>query len=239
MLDLSYTKENVHSVTSMRRSELTAEHVEWLQNVPKRLQSTGVRLSIKSYEGSHQLAFTPSESTLRGRLWTFAINRDVERVKRVVEALDAKWAHITHDKDPGVEPHTHFYIDFKNARFLNPLAHELDLPPNMLEKVRSKKDFLEYLTHKDETDKYHYDPADISANFDVETEIEVLDVEQKRSFLWDTLKLHQGRISVNDYLLSHQDKLCQMGYGAVYRVAADIAKISRDDYGNLKGGVAV
>lgn len=105
---------------------------------------------------------------IKRRNYTFALTRDNDRVIKIVEKYP-KYAYIKHDKDDA-EVHYHYYIEFSNPRSLTAVAHELQIPENMIEQVYSKRGILEYLTHENAKGKHHYDPSEIFSNFDVKTE---------------------------------------------------------------------
>ena len=85
-----------------------------------------------------------------------------------------KFAYILHDKDD-TRPHYHIYVNFGN----NGVSHELvaswfNVPPNFVNKIKGRStDMLAYLTHSNDSQrhKHQYDPSEVVANFDFETEI--------------------------------------------------------------------
>lgn len=91
------------------------------------------------------------------------------------EPLNAKrCALIVHDrdiKDDGtpVAAHIHMMLSFDNARSLNNVAKILGDRPQQIQKWSDKADNgFSYLVHatSGSQDKYQYDPADVTANFD-------------------------------------------------------------------------
>lgn len=84
-----------------------------------------------------------------------------------------KCALITHDKDiqadgTPVAPHLHMMLAFDNARSLNNVAKILGDNPQQIAKWNDKaENGFSYLTHRTtgSKDKYQYDPADVTANF--------------------------------------------------------------------------
>ena len=108
---------------------------------------------------------------IKRRNYTFALTKDNDRVSKIVEQYP-KYAYIKHDKDTTVE-HFHYYVEFPNPRSLNSLALELNIPANMIQQVFNKTGILEYLTHKNETDKHHYDESEIITNMDLKTEVRI------------------------------------------------------------------
>ncbi len=85
-----------------------------------------------------------------------------------------KFAYILHDKDD-TRPHYHIYVNFGN----NGVSHELvaswfNVPPNFVNKIKGRStDMLAYLTHSNDSQKHkhQYDPSEVVANFDFETEV--------------------------------------------------------------------
>lgn len=106
---------------------------------------------------------------IKRRNYTFALTQDNDRVIEIVKQYP-KYAYIKHDKDNGTE-HYHYYVEFPNPRSLKSLSLELGIPENMLQQVYNKTGILEYLTHKNESDKHHYDESEIFTNMDLKTEV--------------------------------------------------------------------
>lgn len=104
---------------------------------------------------------------IKRRNYTFALTEDNERIISIVEQFPC-YAYIYHDKDEGVKPHYHYYIEFANPRYLNSVAEELGIPPNMIEPVRNKAGLLFYLCHETEAakkqGKHIYDKSEIITN---------------------------------------------------------------------------
>lgn len=83
-----------------------------------------------------------------------------------------KYAFIKHNKDNSEHIHFHFYIEYQNPRSFASVANELQIPVTNLQQVFNKTGILEYLTHENDPDKYHYDKSDIVSNFNIQDEIE-------------------------------------------------------------------
>ena len=77
---------------------------------------------------------------------------------------------INHDKDINqetgefIEPHTHIYLEYETPRKIGTIANLFGVETNFVEIVKSKKAFIRYLTHKDDTDKYQYDDQEVITN---------------------------------------------------------------------------
>ncbi len=79
---------------------------------------------------------------------------------------------INHDKDTNengeiIEKHTHVYLDYPTPRKITTISNLLEVEPNFIEKVKNKKGFLRYLTHKDEEDKFKYSDDEVYTNSSV------------------------------------------------------------------------
>lgn len=65
------------------------------------------------------------------------------------------------------ETHTHVLIDYETPRKLSTVANLLEVAPNFVELVKSKKAMLRYLTHQDDAEKHRYSAEGIITNSDV------------------------------------------------------------------------
>lgn len=86
-----------------------------------------------------------------------------------------QWAYILHDRDD-TRPHYHIYLNFGASSCDTAMvAKWFGIEENFIEKVKGRKtDVLLYLTHGNDTqkNKHQYDPSEVIANFDFETEIQ-------------------------------------------------------------------
>ena len=133
----------------------------------------------------------------------------VQRLKQEVFDFDI-WAYIDHipDDDNGSN-HTHFYIHLKQPITISNLAEKLDLPENMIEWVRNKTLFIQYLIHKNQPEKTQYLEKDIVTN----------DTEFIHKFLFasvgtdlfsefdDLRRLASGDITPYQYINEHSSSL--------------------------------
>lgn len=74
----------------------------------------------------------------------------------------SNYAYIMHDKDiledgSSKKIHYHIVISFKNYRWRNAIANELNINPNYIEKIRNLENSLKYLIHYNNSNKYQYD----------------------------------------------------------------------------------
>lgn len=114
-----------------------------------------------------------------------------------------KWAWICHDKDKDKEDdliarHYHIYLEFENPRSFRSVANELGIPVTNLCKVYKKKQMLEYLTHENSPDKFHYSVEDIHSNFDIEEEKKDDGPDIVAEFE-DYLRFKRGEMSYREY----------------------------------------
>ncbi len=140
------------------------------------------------------------------RYMTFAVSKNLGVIKKKIAEYyaDSKWAYIIHDKDTSAEhKHLHCVLIFENPRSLKSIANDLNLPLPMVQKVWSKKGILDYLTHENSPDKYHYSLSDVIANFDVIEEKEKSDKSGKTDLVgfWDMYKkMRSGYITKDDFI---------------------------------------
>lgn len=132
------------------------------------------------------------------RIYTFALTRDNDRVRKIVEKFP-KFAYIKHDKDD-TEEHYHYYVEFPNPRSISGVAKTLMIPDHMIEIVYSKKNMLQYLTHENDPQKFHYDKSDIVANFDIteETKSEYLTREEMEQIAGWFADYDEGKITLRE-----------------------------------------
>jgi len=107
------------------------------------------------------------------RYFTFSLVNDNHVVQRKIKQCydSAKWAYICHDKDTSAErKHYHYVLMFEQPRSFSSIANDLEIPVTMIEKVYSKKGILDYLTHENDPNKFHYSLSEIVSNFDIEQE---------------------------------------------------------------------
>lgn len=99
---------------------------------------------------------------------------DVDKVLQD-HTMIKEWAYIIHDKDPGVKPHYHIYMNFgSGGAETEKVAKWFGLAPQYVSKIKGKKhSALLYLIHANAScrEKYQYQPSEVTANFDYEKEI--------------------------------------------------------------------
>lgn len=146
-------------------------------------------------------------SSIKRQFYTFALS-DMKQCKRVIKLVEQypKYAYILHDEDKGAD-HYHFYVEFTNPRHLSAVAKELKIPENMIEIVRNKKAILEYLTHKNDPDKYHYFEENIVTNMDIKKEVKgnKLTYDDLCKEYDDWLAVKRGQMTMKEFFLAHND----------------------------------
>lgn len=104
------------------------------------------------------------------------LNQKIEDFPRLLEEAGAEqYAYIVHDKDRTADgvlkaSHVHVVMKFENPRSLQSIAKIFRDSPQYVELPKTRNGYnnmLAYLTHrtKGATEKYQYDPADVTANF--------------------------------------------------------------------------
>lgn len=97
-----------------------------------------------------------------------------EAIERIVEK-GYDYCAIDHDKDvydtydteddakigQPKKIHTHLYLRFKSARYIEPLARELGIAPNYIQKCHDTRGTLGYFVHDGYPGKYQYTPFDV------------------------------------------------------------------------------
>lgn len=103
----------------------------------------------------------------------------------ITDILDKKkqvkqYALVLHDRDMTEDgkpkkPHYHLMIHFDKSRDTTAIEKWFSITPNFITKIKGRwKDALLYLVHKNAPDKVQYEPTEVVANFDYETELEAL-----------------------------------------------------------------
>jgi len=111
---------------------------------------------------------------MTGRNFTASLKPawNTEKINKILQDLTGTatvWV-INHDKDTDpdtgelIENHTHILLEYETPRKIGTVANLLEVEPNFVELVKSKKALIRYLTHKDDTDKYQYDDQEVMTN---------------------------------------------------------------------------
>lgn len=122
-----------------------------------------------------------------------------QRIKKFFSS--EKYAYICHDKDTSAEhKHFHYVLLFNSSRSFSSVANDLGIPVTMLQKVFAKKGILDYLTHENDPDKYHYSLDSVTANFDLEQEKKDDAGFPFKEFYHDYCLIRSGDLSVDDFI---------------------------------------
>lgn len=162
------------------------------------------------------------KSPSKCRYFTFSLVHDNRRVQENIKKKfdNEKYAYILHDKDKSSEhKHFHYVLIFSNPRSFNSLANDLELPVTMIEKVYSKKGILDYLTHENDPNKYHYPLSDVVSNFDIEQEKNSGGGFPIKEFYHDYVKLRSGALSVDDFLDKYNTYFTTLSVSAALQVS--------------------
>lgn len=136
------------------------------------------------------------------RYYTFSLVHDNKIVQENINKYyeHEKYAYILHDKDTSSEhKHYHYVLMFSSPRSFKSVANDLQIPVTMLQKVYSKKGILDYLTHENDPNKHHYDPSEITSNFDIDDEKNDDGPDVLQEFKW-YCDLREGRMSAQEFI---------------------------------------
>lgn len=165
---------------------------------------------------------------IRSKYWTLILYDESENLnfKEKMEKIKCyEYLYIKHNKDIILETgelkktHYHVVIQFKNYKWLNSLAEELEVPANYFEPVRNLNNILCYLIHYNEENKFHYNICDVKGstifknrlvkvinNFD-STE------EEKITLIFNFIALQNKKINFSDLV----DFVLKKGLWAEFR----------------------
>lgn len=131
------------------------------------------------------------------------------------------YAYIKHDKDstgkvvpsdPESGIHYHFYLEFANARSYASVATELGVPVTMLQGIKvNKKAILQYLTHENDSSKYHYSLDEIHSNFNVGLERDKNNYDPYEVGV-DYYNMRKGLMTYHDFIDKYHSILCDVSF---------------------------
>lgn len=221
-----------HELKSLRHGSNAKLDLEWLAKQPASIFEGGNNLDLLSKWNS--LQNTPPKAYE----FVTVVHHNPRRIIQYIEETFPRnldyhgdsfqfkdkleypyYAYIWHDKDRKQTPqdlkdpekgvHVHFYFRFKNQRSFRSLANELQVPVNMIEKVKyGTRAVLEYLTHENAPDKHHYDPSEIHSNFPV---LQVIQQAEQELFdhiqlAWDYRDMRLGIMTYEQFIEKY--KIC-------------------------------
>ena len=101
---------------------------------------------------------------------------------------------ITHDKDilPSGEtkpPHFHAVLTFSNAKTIETISKTVGVENQYVNKIRTTtKSARLYLVHRNNPEKYQYDPSEVYADFDYINYVDDCPVKQKRETIAERIQ---------------------------------------------------
>lgn len=134
---------------------------------------------------------------------------DIENMKYVLDNTNAivNYAWIIHDKDKKADgnpkdPHIHCYVKLDSPREIEQVAKWFKVEPQYINKCKSRfVKCLEYLTHKNDSNKYQYSVDEVNSNYNWQNEItSVSDAERKEEIARQINDLVITRYNYYDYI---------------------------------------
>lgn len=120
-------------------------------------------------------------------------------VSRIMGLTNLKsWCIIDHDKDllPSGKPkgrHFHAVLTFSNSTTIGAIAKAIKVEPQFVNKIKTTvKSAQLYLVHRNDPEKFQYDPQDVKASFDYEELADGCPAKQKRENIAE--KIAKGEI---------------------------------------------
>ena len=121
----------------------------------------------------------------------------LEKIKTVLEekfknGIIKRYAYCLHDKDKKDDgtlkkSHYHIYLSFKDAQPFSRVAAWFNIDKSYVRIIKTNYDTAcAYLIHRNNPEKYQYDPAEVTASFDYSAFLKSLSEEEKKSM--DTAK---------------------------------------------------
>jgi len=116
----------------------------------------------------------------------------ISRIKKLTDIK--KYAVIIHDKDllENWEPkkrHFHAILTFSNSTTIGAVAKWLQVEMQYVRRIQyTTKSALLYLVHRNNPEKYQYDPKEVSANFDYVDYVDDCKPMQKRESIAERIK---------------------------------------------------
>lgn len=128
---------------------------------------------------------------------------DVKDISSIVERIKAltnlkSWCIITHDKDvlPSGEPkrpHFHCVLTFSNNKTFGSIAKGLGVEVQYVNKIkRTTKSAQLYLVHRNNPEKYQYNPSEVQASFDYVNFVDDCPIKEKRENI--AFRIEKGEI---------------------------------------------
>lgn len=161
----------------------------------------------------------------------------------VLEEYGFQYCAINHDKDTYTDeddipegksvgdlkkPHTHVYIRFRSARFLNAVCKELKIEENYLQPCRNSVGQLLYMVHDGYPSKYQYDVSEVYGSLACEVKkSKTMEDEGLRVLrILEILDSLPTRCTYRDFLTA----VCKAGLYSDFRKLGSGAKYLLDEH---------
>ena len=136
------------------------------------------------------------------KYFTIVLYPDDDNYSFILEHITSnyKYRYILHDHDE-VKPHFHVVFEVPSPRTLSSLKKELNVP--YLENVRTIKKMLDYLTHQNSPDKFHYSIENSIGDLEIldTSDKEISDILVIMNFI-DDYKGYLSLSVLNNFVLS-------------------------------------
>lgn len=213
----------INRVMSGKKEYRTEDYLQAFANLPANDLHTDKYSRFDVVELWNSL----NDCKIKSRYYTMSLVRDNKIVQDNIKSKfpDLKYAWILHDKDKTENKHYHYVLIFPNPRSLKSVASDLNLPYIMIEKVRSKKGMLDYLTHENNKEKHHYSLSEIEANFDVQEEKDRDDlggpgkIRDFKKFFYHYCDLREGRMTLSEFLDIYSSIMCDISCTSAFGIA--------------------
>lgn len=154
----------------------------------------------------------------RVRYFTFSLvdhNHCVQqRIKENYNSIKFAW--ILHDKDTSAErKHFHYLLMFPNPVSFSSVANTLEIPVTMIQKVFSKRGILDYLTHENDPNKFHYSLSEIESNFDIEEEKKITSDRDVMQLFDDYCLVRMGDLTPRDFIEKYNTDFTTMSLPSI------------------------
>lgn len=163
---------------------------------------------------------------------------DSSQWSQVISALsDCKYyAYIFHDHDEGKEKHLHFVAEDRHN--LDVWSRLLGIPTHMIElPKKSWRGCNRYLIHKDDSEKFLYNPSDVITNKPIKFQSYLEDNSEvnPKIMFYDLAKIKQGRLSVPDFIDKYNFQIYKMSFYSQFKIYKELMDLGAqfDDFVEL------
>lgn len=156
--------------------------------------------------------------------WVTLAIHDKSQFNRIIElATGCKYyAYIYHDHDENTERHLHVVCQDRHS--LRTWAKYFELPENMIEVVKNYRSINRYLIHKDNPEKYQYNPDDIVTNCPMRLKSYLDDNNEvnPRGLFDDLMRLKKHLITREEFIEKYQFFIYKQSFLSQYKILTDI-----------------